>query len=354
MPHSGGGGSHGGGSHHSSHRSSGGSHRSSSGGSSGPKISKKPFKGSHTYVIYDKVGNSRLLYSSSANYNARFSKAEFWSQLIFSLFFVVPGIIALIIAIVLSFKSISFGMNKTTHPYYVDDAITIFDEYDMISDDEERNLAKALENFRDETGIIPSVEFIHEEQWRDNYSDMEKFAYNEYVEKFYDEYHLLVVYSDGYHDENTGFNEFYYHTMWGDDLSKTADSRDEDKFLDILSKELTKANGENIGAAIQNTFGKFLIKLKDKGFSFNSGFLFSAIFLVLWGGAFAGCGLFLLVPTLNSRNLLQKEGEKMFKVDDVMKKAECAYCGCSYYLNTVGNCPSCNAPLPANPENTNN
>lgn len=346
MPHSGGGGSHGGGSHHSSHSSSsGGRHGSSV--NSGPRISGKPFKGSHTYVIYDKTGESRLLYSSSSNYNASFSKATFWTQLIFSLVFVIPGVIALIVALGSFAGSVSFGMTKTSLPDYVEDDIVIFDDYDMLSSSEEQSLKQELEAFQKATGIIPSVEFVHEEQWRDNYVDMENFAYNEYVSNFSDEYHLLVVYSDGYHDDNTGFNEFYYHTMWGDNLSKTASSRDENKFLDILSKELTRSNGENVGTALENSFGGFLKYLKSKGFRFDSEKIICGLFLILWGAGFAGGGLTLLIPTLESLRLLKRDGEQMYKVADIKKKAECAYCGCSYYLDTVGNCPSCNAPLPA-------
>ena len=345
MPHSGGGGSHGGGSHHSSHSSHSG--HSGSGGSSGPRVSGKPFAGSHAYVIYNKTGASRLLYSSSSNYCAKFSKTAFVGEILFSLVFVIPGVIAMIIAVIMAAKALSFGMTKTVYPEYLDDTVMIFDAHDMISKKEEKSLKKKLEKFRDETGIIPSVELVHEEEWRDNYSDMESFAYNEYVTNFYDEFHLLVVYSDGFHDERTGYNEFYYHTMWGDDLSKTASSKDEDVFLKYLSKELTIANGENIGAAFENTFGEFLTKLKGKGFSVDSASLSTSIFLIIWGAVFAGSGFAVLYSTINTNRLMQKDGEQIYKVSDVNNKAECAYCGCSYYLNTVGNCPSCNAPLPA-------
>lgn len=59
------------------------------------------------------------------------------------------------------------------------------------------NLSETLTQFRDKTGIIPSVEFVDDIDWAEDYglNNMENFAYNEYITKFSDEYHLLIVYS---------------------------------------------------------------------------------------------------------------------------------------------------------------
>ena len=78
MPHSGGGGSHSGG---------GGGHSGSGGGSS-VKVSSTPFTGSHTYVVYDKTGSSKLVYANSRNYHAEMTKGSLiGSTILYSLFF---------------------------------------------------------------------------------------------------------------------------------------------------------------------------------------------------------------------------------------------------------------------------
>ena len=216
MPHSGGGGSHSSGSHHSSHHSSshssGGSHSS---GRGTVKVSSQPFAGSHTFVVYDKSGASSLVYSSSSGYKAEGDTLSLVSTIIFCLLFIIPGALAVIAGIFLMFsQALSFGMTKTKLPSSIDDAVYIYDRYDYLSEDSENELKGILEDFRDETGIITSIEIIDDELWQKNYADLEAFAYDSYVTKYDDEYHLLIVYSYGYADESTGFNEFNWESMW--------------------------------------------------------------------------------------------------------------------------------------------
>ena len=122
MPHSGGGGSHSGGSHSSSH-SSGGSH---SRGSS-YRASSTPFAGSRTYIVYNNSSSPRVVYSNNPDYKEGVSKSAYYGTAIFCSFFIIPGLIAVLIAIGLFFSSFSIGYKKTKIPDFVNQRIVVSD-----------------------------------------------------------------------------------------------------------------------------------------------------------------------------------------------------------------------------------
>ena len=89
-------------------------------------------------------------------------------------------------------------------------SIMILDENGYLSTEETEALEQSLTDFRDHTGIIPAVELTEDATWQQDYITMERFAYNEYICHFDDEYHLLVVYGYGDKNPQTGFCEFHY------------------------------------------------------------------------------------------------------------------------------------------------
>lgn len=204
MPHSGGGGSHSGGSHSSSHSSGGGSH------SSGPSYRKSntPFTGSRTYIVYNNTSSPRIVYSDNPNYKEGVSKGAYYVTAIFSSLFIIPGAIAVLIAIGIFLSSFSIGYKKTKIPDYVNQNIIVSDIDDHLHELEKDDLVETLTEFRDETGIIPSITLVEDKDWYDDYyGDTENFAYNEYITKFSDEYHLLIVYSYSTENKDTGFKK---------------------------------------------------------------------------------------------------------------------------------------------------
>lgn len=342
MPHSGGGGSHSGGGHHG-----GGSHHSSSGSSSSRnnvRVSNTPFHGCHTYAVYGKNGSSRLVYSDSSNYHAETTKKDVIPTIIFGSIFALPGVVELIIMIVMLVISVHFGLRVTNVPDSVDNNVYIYDEYDYVTAEEEAELIATLEDFRDKTGIIPAVEFTNDD-WIYEYVDMESFAYNEYVCKFYDEYHLLIVYSVGPDDEEYDFHEFYWESMWGDALGKTARSSDEDYLADRIQANVTRANGTGVAKAIADSFDEFYQKLSAPGLRFDAEKLFIALFLFVHGGIFFGVGIGIIIASVKKLKKSNELGETTYKINGEPVVKKCAYCGTAYYQGTVGNCPNCGAPL---------
>lgn len=338
MPHSGGGGSHSGG---------GGGHSgggSSSGGSS-VRVSSTPFKGSRTYVVYDGTGASRLVYTNSNNYHAEMTKGSTIANIVtFALFFALPGIIVLLVGFVMAITSVHFGLAKTKYPKTIDDTVYVFDTYDYISDSEERRLVATLSDFRDKTGVIPAVEFTNDEYWQYNYDDMEDFAYNEYVTTFTDEYHLLIVYSYGYVDSKTGFNEFNWHTMWGDDLGKTIGSKDESYLADELQAEFTRANGNDVPLAVENAMDSLYDRLTGSFIHFDEK-LISGLGCGFWGLMFGGAGIGAIISTISKYRKSKAKGEVTYKIKGTPEIKTCQYCSCTYYAGTVGTCIHCGAPL---------
>lgn len=159
MPHSSGGGSHSGGSHssggssYSSHSSGGGS---SSGYHSNRRTSSTPFPGSKMYLYYQDR-QPRFIYS---NYDIR--KREI-SGIIASLFVLVilfvPIFVMCIVGMVISFKKpekISYYNNKKPD-IIIEDNLGIFED--------EKSLKRAMKDFFDETGIVPAVITVRNEDW---------------------------------------------------------------------------------------------------------------------------------------------------------------------------------------------
>lgn len=203
MPHSGGGGSHSGGSYSSSSSSSEGY---SGGNNESYNRSYEPFPGSRTYVVYRRDREPQLIYTDEPDYHEEMSKSKFIASILFHVPFLLFGIVALFIAIGMLFSSVNIGYKKTAIPSTIDQTIQIFDDEQHLTNKEEEALQQSLETFRNETGIIPSVHFTEDSMWDQDYNSMENYAMDKYLREFDDEYHLLVVYSYGDENKNTGVN----------------------------------------------------------------------------------------------------------------------------------------------------
>ena len=197
MPHSSGGGSHGGGSHHSSSSHSS-SHRSSSGGSSSRiRTSRTYFPGARRFVYY-RNGVPNYVYSDT-DLSKGPSKLRF-----LMLIFYVPFVLAAFLLI-----STSFGIPEKLKVDY-NSQIVIQDDANVLGDT--TKLGDALEDFFNTTGISPAVMTVYNSDWEDNYADLEKYAYELYVNRFYDEKHWLIVYSQP-KDPDDEFNNWYWEGM---------------------------------------------------------------------------------------------------------------------------------------------
>ncbi|MBO4592154.1 MAG: hypothetical protein J5684_06310 [Eubacterium sp.] len=197
MPHSGGGGSHGGGSHGGSH--GGSSHRTSS----------HYFPGSKRYRRHYYDGREdEYFYSNAAPRKSGLSGILF--ILVFGGFFIFAMLFS-------TFNSAP----KKLEENYTRPSSRIIDNIDIIDNDSE--LEDALEEYNDITGICPVVYTMYVEDYIDDCSDLETFAYEEYIREFSDERHYLLVYAipenqlEGYVSGEIKVPDFVWESMIGDD-----------------------------------------------------------------------------------------------------------------------------------------
>ena len=334
MPHSSGGGSHSGGSHssggssYSSHSSGGGS---SSGSHSNRRTSSTPFPGSKMYLYYQDR-QPRFIYS---NYDIR--KREI-SGIIASLFVLVilfvPIFVMCIAGMVLSFKKpekISYYNNKKPD-IIIEDNLGIFED--------EKSLKRAMKDFFDETGIVPAVITVRNEDWNQDYTSLERYAYHVYVDRFPDEAHWLIVYSEEIKPD--GFNDWYWEGMQGDRTDPVLTEERANKFTESLHKRLLQREKYSVDEAIAATFQEYTPQMMN--IIMNKTLFFSSLVtLLIFGGILAysqaTSGVKTKVPE-------QYKKAQLVNLTAVYQEA-CNYCGGVYIVGMHTECPHCGAALPA-------
>ena len=340
MPHSSGGGSHGGGSHHSSssHRSS---HRSSGSGPS-RRIRTGYFPGATRYRYYHRH-KPRYVY---ANYDIRKGRSPL--RLLLLLFY-IPFFIAIV-----GMASETFRVPQRLSTDY-DTSLVISDYIKVLGD------TKALENsmmaFYDETGITPAVFTVYNEDWQDNYSSLENYSYDLYVNAFDDEKHWLIVYSQPQEpDEN--FNDWYWEGMQGDDTSDILTSAKADGFNSDLQRYLTDKS-ISVADAISRAFDNLTPKIMKK--SVDTSMLFPFLF---FGGFILIHAYFMVFhdPSRKYRNAevcpenapVEAQSRSVQTEQTVQAvqppapaahEESCPYCGGSYVPGRDKRCPYCQSLL---------
>ena len=217
MPHSSGGGSHSGGSHSGSHHSS---HSHGGSGRSSRHVRSTYFPDARRYVYYD---HHRPVYVY-----ADYDITEKRSPLRFlMLLFYLPFILF----------TFSMFAEAYHHPHKLpqnyDYKIVVEDKANVLGNTAE--LRNSLVAFYNRTGISPAVITVENSDWQGNYSDLENYAYDLYVNHFADESHWLIVYStpDGY-SSSDGFEDWYWEGMQGNDTD------------DVLTKSVTNSFNDEL------------------------------------------------------------------------------------------------------------
>ena len=322
-------------SHHSSSSHSS-SHRSSSGGgSSRIRTSRTYFPGARRFVYY-RNGVPNYVYSDT-DLSKGPSKLRF-----LMLIFYVPFVLA---AFLMIFTS--FGVPEKLKVDY-NSQIVIQDDANVLGDT--TKLGDALEDFFNTTGISPAVMTVYNSDWEDNYTDLEKYAYELYVNRFYDEKHWLIVYSQP-KDPDYEFNNWYWEGMQGNDTDSIITSSVAYDFTNDLHKRLL-VEGTKVNDAITDSFNALtptVMKFRFDGETFGIG-----IFMLL----FVCIHAFFMVFFRPNAN--KYKGAKEVPLDGyyappqqtapqpqsvVMKQASCEYCGGVYTIGSCNACPHCGAPI---------
>lgn len=197
MPHSSGGGSHGGGTH-------GGSH----GGGSGNHVSHHYYPGARRYRRHRHGHDDEYVYAKSKP-----QKVGLFSVI---LVYLVSGFVGYG-----TFMSVGSEIPHKLTPVYKSPADHVEDRIDVFADDEE--LEQALGQFEEVSGICPVVYTVYNEDWLDEYADLETYAYSQYVDNYSDEQHFVIVYSipedqaEGFASGELDVPDFAWEAIQGDE-----------------------------------------------------------------------------------------------------------------------------------------
>ena len=318
MPHSSGGGSHGGGSHGGSHGGSGSSSR----------ISKTYFAGASRYIFYNNGTLDEVYANVDPKQNAKTGRV---------LLSTVVGFIGVIYTIALLAGAFHNPSRMTTD---YDTAIYISDGAHLMTVEEQGKLMTSLEKFQDETGITPCVMTVNNEAWEDR-SSLEQHAYDLYVERFKDEKHWLIVYSQP-KNPDASFNDWYWEGMQGNDTDGILTDSYTNRFNKSLQKKLLKESKYSVGEAIGEAFDELTPVIMVPYISW--GMIIGAAILVVVSTA----GIVLIQIFMRKS---EKKYSNMIKVDasELLQQAKCDYCGGVYIVGHHTTCPHCQAQI--TPEN---
>ena len=336
MPHSSGGGSHSSGSHsggsHSSHssRSSGGG--SSSGGyHSSKRTSSTPFKGAKRYLYY-KDNKPYLVY---ANYDIR--KRDFSRILPI---WIICGFIFgpyVIVGIMMMFRAfymperIEYSKYKNKDPeFIIEDNIGVLEN--------EKKLKKSMESFYDTTGIVPAVITVSNDEWSEDYTSLEAYAYDVYVQRFPDEVHWLIVYSETVKDN--GFNDWYWEGMQGDRTDPVLTEDQAAAFTESLHDRLMKRTKYSVDDAIAITLDEYAPKMMSLSCD-KTDLIFGAIVFLMMSSV-----LFIVFITNRPRKVSEEYKKAVPCELNVVYQASCNFCGGMYVVGMHSGCPHCGASIP--------
>lgn len=245
MPHGSGGGSHSGGSHSSHHSSS---HRSSH-RSGSSRMSSRRFHNSRKYRYYDRHGREHYVYSNTKPRPQSPIVLVIIIAFMFPFIFSGIGLLSSIISELVPPQPLK--QDYAFNGVYIEDNANVFNDK-RLSDDTQK-LNKVLKEFKEKTGIAPYIITVHDSDWQGKYDSLENYAYSLYVNRFSDEKHFVVVYSEPENAEELEFVNWSWEGMQGDYTDNIITRDNFKKFQSDLQKYLSMDN-VSVAQAFTYTF----------------------------------------------------------------------------------------------------
>ena len=304
MPHSSGGGSSGGGFHGGS-SSSGPSYRTSS----------RMFPGATCYVYYGRGGRMHTVYTNGPVGKSR-------KKNIFS--YVLLGVMMAAGVGVAIFGSFH---NPTKLSTDYSTTITIQDDINVLSVEEENTLQNTFKEFFTLSGICPSVLTVNDSTWNTHYASLSGYAYDAYLARFKDESHWLIVYSEASADHT----HWAFEGMQGNDTDKVLFSSVTSRFNESLHSSLSAS--KPLGASLEGAFRTIMPGLMDQSFRMETPLI---IFLVIWEAALTVALVSAIINGVRNKGI-----ENGFKVEGSAERLRCPSCGNEYIKGTIARCYRC-------------
>lgn len=317
MPHSSGGGSHGGGFHGGSGFHGGGLHGHTGSHQNYIRHSRHYFPGAYRYYYYLR-GMPHIIYSS-ARPGTTSKFGEWFSVFLFFILTIVPPIVLI---------SQGFKNPKPLATNY-DTTIVIADEGSALSSEQTLSMQSKFLDFRSLTGITPaflSVDPTYSVVYKSD-DAFERHAYYEYLDRFNDEKHWLLVYMGG--------EDWKFVGMQGNDTDDIITYQVATTFAKNVVTKLEQ--NVDITTAINSSFDLITPGLMNKSYHLDSTYIVGTAFFTLFSGLMFG------VSICNLKNAYTVGKSKELPKDSILKN--CPYCDSPYYSGTVKTCPKCGAPL---------
>lgn len=377
MPSSCGGGSHSGGSSSGGGSfSGGGSHGGGSGslGGSSRRSSYKPFAGAYHHCYYDRSGRMHeYYYSSHESMGPSFAFTVFMCIFLSVFPLAAAGTFLSSIAFPKPLAKTTAGAaagtsanpapgaaagssaNQTAGAA-ADSMVMLEDNADIFTEAEEKDIRTELQKFYDKTGIIPYAETEFNSEWETNYISLENYAYEQYVSRFSDEKHFLVLYTQPA-QITRDFTDWHWWAVKGDDTAKMITpshfARFQKTFQDALYKTGKSTDGDSstIAAAYKKAFAEaadYMLKpsltagsmnVNDEAVDLNTaaGMRTYLMFTGIFGLVFVLAPVLGIILTIRSH--LKRREEDIYLRNNPEKAPE-------KLKNVYAICPCCNAPNP--------
>ncbi len=214
---------------------------------------------------------------------------------IISLVFVIPFVIA---GIVITYTGLKGAVPVKLRPSYVSPQSHIEDNAGCIT--ETNRLEGTLKAFEQKTGICPYVLTVNNSDWAVNYTSLESFAYTSYLERFSDEQHFLVVYSEPENGKNSEFNDWFWEGMQGDDTDAIISETHFRKFQTALHAGLAR-KGVSVEDAFSDAFSDSLSYMMKPGIPTDEYTLEMLVFALIWDIFVTAFLISLINSWINSR-----------------------------------------------------
>lgn len=205
----------------------------------------------------------------------------------------------------------------------------------------ESELLNTFSIFQKKTGITPAFITISYNDFETNYDDIEKYAYHEYIRRFSDEKHWLIVYAQK-------GSAWQFIGMQGNDTSYILNEDVTSEFNLFFNRKLTE--GYSPDQAYTAALNDIIPDLKS---NISGKMIFKFIVFVA-----IGCFIVILLDNTPKQNAMRNaeevlpEPEKIRPVNNKIKmyaeegQDTCDLCFNSYPKGLYSACPNCGSPFP--------
>lgn len=194
-----------------------------SGGGSGVRSSKKPFEGCYNRSYYDKRGKLHTYYTNDINFG---TKNGVTKGLVFAMTLITVLVVVMLIFMFFMFGQIGFKINGNR------ELIAVYDNIDILSSREEKELVSLFEKVYDKTGM-PIMLFTEPKSELLEFDSIEEFSEDLLYSYSDDENSMAIVWVD------TSYRNFYrrkYDFCCGDNTVWCFSDETFEELLSIFKK----------------------------------------------------------------------------------------------------------------------